>query len=350
VKAGLLKQKVDNFYVVMDASGSQDETYRGYTKFAIAHDFLSRCNQTIPDVPLNAGLRGFGHSRRPFAQKTKLYYGPTEYTKAGFKSGVDDINWGGAGSPADLALDSAAADMTPWSGRTALIFVGDGQYDGYDPVGAAKRLKAQYGDNLCIYTVLVGSEDPASIKYMNDIAEAGECGFYQSAKYLESPQAMAAWVEAVLFEKAQPMAAAPTPTDMDGDGIPDNYDQCTNTPRGAPVNNVGCWIIPNVEFNFDKTDIKAGFVADLDEVTGVMIANPDVKMDIFGYTDSIGTEEYNLGLSERRANAVKNYLVDKGIATDRIRTQGLGETMPVATNETEWGRERNRRVELKWLR
>jgi OmpA-OmpF porin, OOP family len=218
VQAGLLKPKVDNFYVIMDASGSQDETYRGYTKFAIAQDFLSRFNQTIPDVPLNGALRGFGHSRRPFVEKTKLYYGPTAYTKTGFKAGVDQIAWGGAGSPADLALDSAAADMIPQSGRTAVILVGDGQYEGYDPVGAAKRMKDLYGDNVCIYTVLVGSEDPASIKYMKDIAEAGGCGFYQSAKYLESPQAMADWVEAVLFEKTVPKAAAPTPTGSGDDG------------------------------------------------------------------------------------------------------------------------------------
>jgi OOP family OmpA-OmpF porin len=209
VQSGLLKAKVDNFYVIMDASGSQDETYRGYTKFAIAQDFLIRFNQTIPDVGLTAALRGFGHSRYPFVQKTKLYYGPTAYTKAGFKAAVDQITWGGAASPADLALDSAAADMVPLSGRTAVILVGDGQYEGYDPVGAAKRLKAQYGDNVCIYTVLVGSEDPASIKCMQDIAAAGGCGFYQSAKYLESPQAMASWVEAVLFEKTTLQAAAP---------------------------------------------------------------------------------------------------------------------------------------------
>jgi OOP family OmpA-OmpF porin len=209
VQAGLLKPKVDNFYVILDASGSQDETYRGYTKFAIAQDFLSRFNQTIPDVPLIGALRGFGHSRYPFVQKTKLYYGPTAYNKAGFQAAVDQIAWGGAGSPVDLALDSTAADMTPQTGRTAVILVGDGQYDGYDPVGAAKRMKTQYGDNVCIYTVLVGSEDPAAIKCMKDIAAAGGCGFYQSAKYLESPQAMASWVEAVLFEKTAPKAAAP---------------------------------------------------------------------------------------------------------------------------------------------
>lgn len=349
LQAGLVKQKADNFYVILDASGSQEETYRGYTKFAIAQDFLHRFNQTIPDVPLNGALRAFGHSRRPFAVRTQLYYGPTVYTQEGFKAGLEQVAWGGAASPADLALDSAAGDMAPWSGRTALILVGDGLYDGYDPVGAARRVKAQYGDNLCIYTILVGSEDPKAIQVMNEIAEAGECGFYQSAKYLESPQAMASWVEAVLFDQIEPVAA-PAPMDTDSDGIMDNYDQCTDTPRGAPVNNVGCWLIPNVEFDFDRTAIKPDFAPGLDEVVGVMVANPDVRMDIFGFTDRIGTEEYNLGLSERRAEAVKNYLVDQGISPDRISTRGLGETMPVATNETPWGRERNRRAELRWLR
>ncbi|UCF91488.1 MAG: OmpA family protein [Desulfobacterales bacterium] len=350
LQSGDIQQKVDNFMAVLDASGSKEETYRGHSKFAIAQDFLHRMNQTIPEVSLTGGLRSFGHSGWPFAQKTTLVYGPTAYSKEGFQAALEQVKWGGGLSPADLALDAASDDLASVSGRTAVILVGDGEYAGYDPAGAAQRLKARYGDDLCIYTVLVGSEDPASIRTMEDIANAGECGFYQSAKYLDTPQAMAAWVEQVFFAKVERPAEAPPPppaADSDGDGITDDMDQCPNTPLGAPVNNMGCWIIENVEFDFDKSVIKPEFQATLDQIAEVMQQNPDLTIEIGGHTDNIGAEPYNLMLSERRAAAAKQYLLDKGIASDRISIQGFGLSMPTTTNDTEWGRTRNRRDEFQ---
>jgi OOP family OmpA-OmpF porin len=353
VRSGELRQKVDNFYVILDSSGSKEETYRGNSKFAIAKDFVYRMNRTIPgSVYINGALRSFGHSGNPFAKKTTLHYGPTQWSSSSFEAALEKINWGGGLSPADMAIDSASGDMATLSGKTAVILVGDGQYKGYDPVGAAQRMKARFGDRVCLYTVLVGSEDPENIKTMKAISAASECGSYQTVKYLDKPSSLAAWVEAVFFESAAKPAPPPPPApgDADGDGVVDGMDQCANTPRGAPVNSAGCWIIPNVLFDFNEAGIRLDYRPLLDRVAMVMGDNPDLRFSIGGHTCNIGSERYNEGLSDRRANAVKQYLMGKGVPGNRLFTRGYGFSVPAASNDTEAGRKLNRRATLRWSR
>jgi OOP family OmpA-OmpF porin len=109
----------------------------------------------------------------------------------------------------------------------------------------------------------------------------------------------------------------------------------------------GAIIFRNINFDFDKANIKAESNPILDEVTEYLKANPNVKMEVQGHTDGKGKAEYNLKLSDKRAAAVKAYLVGKGVAADRLETKGLGLTKPVAPNDTEENRARNRRVEFK---
>jgi len=350
LQAGDYKQKVDNFYVVLDSSGSKSETYRGNSKFAIANDFLNRMNMAIPDMDLTAGMRNFGATRNPFAKKTQLIYGTTKYTRDGFKTALDTVKWGGGESPAELALDASSEDMSIFEGKSALIFVGDGEYFDDNPTAAATRLKERYGDNLCVYTVLVGSEDPASIETMKAISDAGQCGFYQSAKYLDSPQALADWIAKVFLVAVPKKEVAMVVGDSDSDGITDDVDQCPDTPAGAPVNDRGCWIIDNVEFDFDKHIIKSEFTPTLVEIADVLKRNPSLTVRIDGHTDNVGSEDYNMKLGEKRASAARQYLLDQGIAADRISTESFGYSRPAATNATEWGRARNRRDEFKWDR
>jgi len=100
-------------------------------------------------------------------------------------------------------------------------------------------------------------------------------------------------------------------------------------------------------FDFDKYNIKPDGRAMLDELVR-QIANIDLEVILaVGFTDSIGTVEYNLGLSERRANAVKQYLVERGVPANRIYTEGKGKADPIATNSTPEGRAQNRRVEIE---
>ncbi len=349
LQAGKYEQKVENFYVILDSSGSKDETYRGDSKFAIASGFLHRLNMTIPDMDLTAGMRNFGATRNPFAKKTQLIYGTTKFTKDGFETALDFVPWGGGASPAEMSIDASSPDMSIFEGNTAFIFVGDGEYIGNDPAAAAGRLKDRYGADLCVYTVLVGSEDPGSIKTMKAISEAGECGFYQSAKYLESPQALADWVAEVFLAKVAKKVVKMT-GDSDRDGVTNEVDQCPGTPAGAHVNDKGCWIIDNLEFDFNQFKIKSEFVPDLVEIADVMKDNPRLMIRIGGHTDNIGTEKYNMQLGNKRAMAARQYLIDQGVAADRISTESFGYSRPTATNGTEWGRARNRRNEFKLAR
>lgn len=102
----------------------------------------------------------------------------------------------------------------------------------------------------------------------------------------------------------------------------------------------------NVEFDFDKSTIKKGYYQDIDNLAGVMKQYPDLNLVIEGHTDSIGSDAYNEKLSRERADAVKNYMVEKnGIDANRIKAIGFGEKQPVASNDTSEGRAQNRRVE-----
>lgn len=100
-------------------------------------------------------------------------------------------------------------------------------------------------------------------------------------------------------------------------------------------------------FDFDKDTLKPEGRQVLDQVAGQVDTLNLETLIAVGHTDSIGSEQYNQGLSERRANSVKNYLVTKGIAADRIYTEGKGESSPVASNATREGRAQNRRVEIE---
>lgn len=99
-------------------------------------------------------------------------------------------------------------------------------------------------------------------------------------------------------------------------------------------------------FDFDSSVLKPASQTQLDQVAMVLVKYPDTDILVMGHTDSKGSEEYNLTLSERRAASVRNYLEGQGVAPARIRSRGFGETVPVAENATELGRSQNRRVEL----
>lgn len=105
-------------------------------------------------------------------------------------------------------------------------------------------------------------------------------------------------------------------------------------------------VIKIVNFDFDKSNIKKQYVTELEMAAGIIKKYPDATIVIDGHTDSVGTATYNMRLSMRRANAVKDYLVMKGVKAERIKVEGYGYSRPVATNETDAGRAQNRRAEI----
>ena len=109
-------------------------------------------------------------------------------------------------------------------------------------------------------------------------------------------------------------------------------------------------VLNNVFFDFDKAILKPESFPELNRISELMKEKSGMQITISGHTDATGPEQYNLGLSERRAKAVVKYLVEKGISNDRITTEYFGESKPTDTNDTKEGRQKNRRVEFRILK
>lgn len=195
----------------------------------------------------------------------------------------------------------------------------------------------------------------------------------------------------------------PVPKDGDGDGIADDKDKCPDTPAGRKVNSDGCeldsdgdgivdgddkcptvyakthdgcpeaaaapvapaalapaaapqpepvpasrrLVLDDVNFDYDKATLRPEAHAKLDEAAASLKEWGDIKVEVAGHTDSRGSNAYNMGLSLRRAESVRDYLINKGIPAERLVTKGYGESQPIADNSTNEGRFQNRRVELQ---
>ncbi|AKX60323.1 porin [Thiopseudomonas alkaliphila] len=143
--------------------------------------------------------------------------------------------------------------------------------------------------------------------------------------------------------------------DSDNDGVCDDVDLCPDTPEGTQVDANGCPIEPekvrvelDVKFDFDKDQVKRDSYSDIQNLADFMKQFPQTATTVEGHTDSVGSEAYNQKLSERRANAVRNVLVNElGVEGNRVDSVGYGESRPVADNATREGRAINRRVEAE---
>lgn len=143
------------------------------------------------------------------------------------------------------------------------------------------------------------------------------------------------------------------PLDSDGDGVYDSFDKCPNTPKGFVVDKDGCEVSVSLMINFDtnKSVVNEQYFNEIEKVANFMKAYPNVKVEIAGHTDSRGSREKNIKLSQDRANAVMDILVNKyGIDRSRVSAKGYGPDKPIASNDTEEGRAKNRRVEAVIIR
>jgi len=353
LKSGSYVQKVDNFVFIVDKSGSMGKPCKEGIKVDVAKRLAARMNHTIPDLKLTGALRIFGKTAVFDPQLTKLFWGPAPYSKSALDEGLNKIGFSVGDSPLNLAFDATAQDFKSAQGDIAVVVFTDANKD-YMVYDAVKKstasLKAQYGNRICIYAVQIGV-DPDGKGLLEQIVSEGQCGCYVTADQISTSEGMADFVKKVFLKPAPPKPApvvAPKPAvmDSDGDGVPDNLDKCPGTPKGAKVNQDGCWVIGHVLFDFDKSNVKSQYFGLLDEVVAVFKQNPGLRARIEGHTDNIGTAAYNQGLSMRRANSVMKYLVDKGIAKDKLYCEGFGFTRPVAPNDTKQGRALNRRVQF----
>ncbi|NDP47749.1 MAG: OmpA family protein [Sulfuriferula multivorans] len=196
----------------------------------------------------------------------------------------------------------------------------------------------------------------------------------------------------------------PKEADTDGDGVVDSKDKCPNTPAGRKVNADGCeldrdgdgivdgddkcpdvyaktadgcplpvakpveakpadysaspttpaaiprrLVLEGVNFNYDKSTLRPEDIAIIDQNAADLKEWGNIDVEVSGHTDSRGSDKYNMGLSLRRADAVRDYLITKGISADRLTAKGYGESQPLESNDTDEGRFKNRRVELNQI-
>jgi len=155
------------------------------------------------------------------------------------------------------------------------------------------------------------------------------------------------------------------PLDSDGDGIADYLDKCPDKPAPGTID--GCpeqveevkeeaaaavletkRIKLNVEFDYDKADVKAKYNDEIGKLADVLKKYPEISVTVEGHTDSRGTDKYNQVLSQKRADNVRKYLIDKfGVEGARVKAKGYGESRPIADNATDAGKQINRRVEAE---
>ncbi|MBC6990649.1 MULTISPECIES: OmpA family protein [Hymenobacter] len=148
----------------------------------------------------------------------------------------------------------------------------------------------------------------------------------------------------------------PIVLDKDGDGVLDNVDKCPGTPTGVPVDSTGCPIIDPairslekpITFETNSTVIRKSSYPTLNKMVQALKDHPELSIRISGHADSRGTDEYNQGLSERRAESGKKFFVGRQIDPARITTEGFGESQPAAPNTTKAGMAKNRRAEFKF--
>ncbi len=241
---------------------------------------------------------------------------------------------GGGAAYSDVVPDHR--DATDYFGNAGLGFVT--QPIGY--FGLRLRAEARYvyddfGSGQNDFRYSAGIELPLSP--------------YDQPHYVSPPPAPAAAVVApevrteVVTEKLQ---------DSDGDGVPDQGDKCPSTPQGMPVDGVGCGLsqvltLTGVTFDFDKATLTPDSRKILEDVALKVKHFVDVPMELEGHTDSKGSDDYNLKLSDLRAKSVRDFLIEQGVPGAKLTARGFGEKVPVADNNTEAGRALNRRVELR---
>jgi peptidoglycan-associated lipoprotein len=351
LKSGALVQKTNNFEMILDTSASMDEAHSWMswsaetspdkyqtiqsTKLEYMQQLAQLFNDTIPPMKLTAGMRDFAGKRwltRNY--DTKLWYGMAPWVKEDLGKAIFSVNTYGVESPLDSALDAATMDLKPLAGKSAVIIFTDG-LDMPKAVASAQAMKAALRDNVCIYAVQIG-KDRKTMEYpqgearalLDKVVKAGECGVLVTGEEVSTPAGMAAFVEKVFLGPPPPPPPPPPAPVVVPPVVP--------APAGPEK-------LEAIYFDFDKYVIKPEFRDALKRNADWLQQNPGAKVVVEGNCDERGTNEYNMALGQRRADAAAKYLMDLGVAKDRIGTVSYGEEKPICTEKTESCWSKNRR-------
>ena len=308
----------DNFIIMFDSSSSMKEfVNKGtkLTKYDVVKQVLAERQKALPDLGYNAGL----YLYTPFQEVYPM--GP--YDPAKFAAAIDSLPSEPTGrTPLPQGIRDIGPVLEKLSGKTAVFVFSDGTFNELTGVKVpevhTRELAEQH--DVCWYMISSATTWQAE-KRLTDMAKANACSrVIPIEAFVNNPGYMTG---ALYTVKAS--AVVETTTEARIAGLRAN----------------------DGNFEFDRYDIRPEFQSELDEVGKFLQNNPDAYVQLVGYTDSIGSEDYNLGLSQRRANSAANYLMDShNISSDRIVVNYYGEANPVASNDTEEGRAQNRRVEI----
>jgi OOP family OmpA-OmpF porin len=336
--------------IIFDDSGSMKDSYLGSSKFNLETDIVNRFVWTIPDMKLVVAMRKFGFDLRT-SEKTTLVYGPVEYASAPFQEALRGIRYPNGPSPLDLALNAAVEDLssTLVLGKIAVIIISDGEDMSVSPLVSAERLKGMYGDRICLYTIQVGNDSTGRM-LLERIATTGGCGFYTQGDKLLSNIDVADYVEKVLLAKKPVQTAQQTRVPLPATppaALEKTVTKEVSAPTAPPLSFKAepVRIVLNVQFDTGKADIKSKYNSEIKKVADFMSKYPASMAVIEGHTDNVGKKVYNQRLSQRRAESVRKYLIEKfGIRRARIKAMGYGMDRPIASNKTAEGRQMNRRI------
>ena len=324
VSAEMVK-KVDNLIVFMDQSGSmaQAKAAAGQQKLDQAVDAVTRLDKATPELGYTSSVALFAPFKTVSTPATHKM-GSLGSAASGFTPAFNHMTTMGDGL---MNIDPAISKL---SGKTALILYTDGRSnEGADPVAEAKSLYGKYGSNLCIHVVSY-ADTPAGQQTVDAIRALSGCSVAADGKSLASDAAMAQFAKDVLYDEVQPAPVAKP------------------APKAAPAPVVAKEVITfNLLFGFDKSAITDEMIPVLEQAKVILEEDSGVDFVVSGHTDATGPEDYNQGLSERRAVSVKNWLVSNGVSATRLQTVGYGETRSKYDNGTKEGRKLNRRVELQ---
>lgn len=322
--ARVMEPKIDVFAMLFDQSGSMAEAYKGEKKVAIAKQCVTSLNQAIPSLEYQGALKCFSPSQVLVSMES---YNGEKFGDAiaGIPTKYSTINRLTALGDAIHTLDCLLAKT---QGKVAAIVISDGENTtGRDPIEAAECIVDKYRDRICIHTILIG-DSPRGAEAMETIAGLNNCEA-TTAEALKEKSVLDSFVEKVFYtyrEEAPRPVAKPRPK-----------------PEVVPKKIV----LRGIKFDLDKADIRPGSEPTLNAAVQMLKENPDVKVSIEGHTCSLGSDDYNQRLSEKRAQSVLGYLIGKGVDPSRLTATGLGESRPIADNQTEEGRRLNRRIELR---
>jgi OOP family OmpA-OmpF porin len=313
----------NSFIVLFDSSSSMGDRY-GKTKMRkidIAMDILEKKNKELPDLAYNAGLYSFpGKSVFTGRKALAPYYELKPYNKAQFTKAIGQLPMKTSGpTPLQPALRELDPILKGLPGRTVVFVYNDGQYSrnlGARPVELARELAGKY--DVCFY-MIHNARGKKEEKNLEAVASINECSRKVSFDELQREPEL---LTAALYGFGSKALMRP---------------ETREKVVGARAE--------NILFDFDKSDIKPEFHSELDALGKFLQDYPRAHVTLSGFTDSMGREEYNMGLSRRRVESVSHYLA-KGfnIGEERMVLNWYGKAGPADSNETMEGRYQNRRV------